>query len=71
MRDARRKVKKAPNFRVSLSLSLSFLVTSLCSRASDFPAFTILHGRTRELCVTGNLRGMKGEDFDPVSLSGS
>ena len=77
MRDARRKVKKARSFRVSVSLSLSlslsfslsFRAIPLCSRVSDFPAFTILHGfyvshRTPgRLCVTKNLQGMKGEDF--------
>lgn len=33
------------------------------------PRLSRSSARRRELCVTENLRGMKGEDFDPVSLS--
>lgn len=47
-------------------------VFDLDSRARTVAAIPRLSrpsARRRELCVTENLRGMKGEDFDPVSLS--
>lgn len=66
MRDARaarlekkEKKKKKRDFRVHLD--------SRANGSCDSPAFTVLgapQGALRQ-----NLRGMKGEDFDPVSLS--
>lgn len=67
MRDARaarlekkEKKKKNRDFRVHLDSRANGSCDSRLSRSS---------ARRRELCVTENLRGMKGEDFDPVSLS--
>lgn len=67
MRDARaarlekkEKKKKKEGLPCSPRLGRTVAATPRLSRSS---------ARRRELCVTENLRGMKGEDFDPVSLS--